>query len=267
MNSRQTFRPRGFTLIELLTVITTIAILAALLLPILSKAKIKAQRTTCLSNLRQLGLAWFMYKDDSDGSLAESYPQVNNPDAWVQGDMTNPNEAGNADLIRQGKLYSYNRNVAIYHCPTDRGVTITNQTGSQLLPSVRSYSMNYFMGGRDPKLPPPSEIAPTAVSYVKFYPKDSDLPRPSQLWVLLEEDERSINDGCFVTDPAGGVWVDFPAISRSRSDPPPQAGGIVIPLSPPPLTHPVDRRRRIRPITRIPAIPTQAQPNQSPCWW
>ena len=122
MNSRQTFRPRGFTLIELLTVIATIAILAALLFPILSKAKIKAQRTACLSNLRQLGICWVMYKDDNSGFLAESYP-VNNPEVWVKGDMTNPNEAGNADLIRQGKLYPYNHSVPIYHCPTDQGVS------------------------------------------------------------------------------------------------------------------------------------------------
>ena len=104
MNPRQTFRPRGFTLIELLTVIATIAILAALLFPILSRAKIKAQRTGCLSNLRQLGLAWVMYKDDNNGFLAESYP-VNNPEVWVEGDMTKPNEAGNAELIRRGKLF------------------------------------------------------------------------------------------------------------------------------------------------------------------
>jgi prepilin-type N-terminal cleavage/methylation domain-containing protein len=208
MNSQQTIRARGFTLIELLTVVVTISILAALLLPILSKAKIKAQRTACLSNLRQLGLCWVMYKDDNNGFLAESYP-VNNPEVWVQGDMTKANEAGSCDLIRQGKLYSYNQSVPIYHCPTDQGVP----ANGKVMPTVRSYSMNCFMGARDPSVGP---IPSTAADYVPFYSKDSDLPNPSQLWVLLEEDERSINDGCFLTDPTGSIWFDFPAISLQR---------------------------------------------------
>ena len=208
MNSRLTSQPRGFTLIELLTVIATIAILAALLLPVLSRAKIKAQRTACLSNLRQLGLAWMMYKDDNSGFLAESYP-VNNPDVWVQGDMTKADQAGNADLIRQSKLYPYNQSVPIYHCPTDQGVSINGI----VVPTVRSYSMNCFMGARDPNLAP---IPSTATGYVKFYAKESDILNPSQLWVLLDQDERSISDGFFLTDPVGGIWFDLPAMSVHR---------------------------------------------------
>ena len=208
MNSRQTIRLRGFTLIELLTVIATIAILAALLFPILGKAKVKAQRTACLSNLRQLGFAWVMYRDDNHEYLVESYP-VNNPEVWVQGDMTNSIEACDADLIRQGKLFAYNQSVPIYHCPADKGVTIAEK----VVPTVRSYSMNSFMGARDPNLDP---IPSTAAGFVPFYAKYSDIPRPDQLWVLLDEDERSINDGFFVTDPTGKIWEDFPAMSAQR---------------------------------------------------
>ena len=208
MNSRQAYQHRGFTLIELLTVIATIVILATLLLPILSKAKGKAHRTTCLSNLRQLGIAWALYADDNEGLLTESYP-VNNPDAWVQGDMTKPNEAGDLDLLRRGKLFHYNQSVAIYHCPSDDGVI----AGGKQLATVRSYSMNCFMGARNPSLGP---IPSTAGDYVPFYAKDSDIPHPEQMFVLVEEDERSINDGFFITDPTARVWIDFPATSLSR---------------------------------------------------
>lgn len=208
MLALRSIRRRGFTLIELLAVIATIAILASLLLPILGRVKVRAERTSCSSNLRQLGYAWVMYYTDNSDTLAESYP-VDNPDVWVQGDMTKASEAGNAELIRQGKLYPYNGNVSIYHCPTDRGVSI----GGKTIPTVRSYSMNAFMGARDPSVGP---IPATASAYVQFFSKFSQLPRPSDLWVLLDEDERSINDGFFVTDPDGRLWVDFPAISSGR---------------------------------------------------
>lgn len=208
MNERRQFRGRGFTLIELLTVIATIAILASLLFPILGKAKIKAQRTSCLSNLRQLGLAWMLYKDDNGNLLVESYP-VNNPEVWVQGDMTNPDQAGNTDLLRQGKLFPYHRSVPTYHCPSDIGVSIAGK----LTPTVRSYSMNCFMGARDPLI---GDIPSTAAGFVPFFAKDSDIPHPEQMWVLLEEDDHSINDGFFVTDPTGQIWMDFPSISACQ---------------------------------------------------
>jgi prepilin-type N-terminal cleavage/methylation domain-containing protein len=205
-SGRPTRRP-GFTLIELLAVIATIAILAALLLPILSKAKIKAQRTACFSNLRQLGVAWQMYYNDSNGYLVPSFP--GNPDVWVQGNMTNAAEAVNPDLIMQGKLFHYAQNVSTYRCPGDLGVSI----GGKAVRSLRSYSMNCFMGARDPNLPP---IPDTASGYVSFFSKDSDLARPSELWVLIDEDERSINDGFFLTDPTAHTWFDFPALSARR---------------------------------------------------
>lgn len=200
-------RRRGFTLVELLAVIATIAILASLLLPILYRTKMKAQRTNCFSNLRQLGIAWRLYSDDNNGYLVASYPE--SPEVWVEGDMSNAVEAVETDLIRKGKLYHYDQNVSIYHCPADQGKDINGQR----LPTVRSYSMNCFMGARDPAL---GAIPPGADNYVLFFTKESDIPRPSERFVLLDEDERSINDGFFITDPNGGVWLDFPAISAHR---------------------------------------------------
>jgi prepilin-type N-terminal cleavage/methylation domain-containing protein len=208
MNPGRPVQRRGFTLAELLAVIATIAILAALLLPVLSKAKTKAQRTSCMSNLRQLGLAWVMYYQDNNGRLVESYP-VNNPNAWVLGDMTVPGQANNPELIRQGKHYPFDRDTHIYHCPTDKGVTV----GGKTLATVRSYSMNSFMGARAQSVGP---VPVSADRFIWFFGKDSDMRRPSELWVLLDEDERSINDGFFVTDPTARLWVDFPAISAHR---------------------------------------------------
>ena len=83
------------------------------------------------------------------------------------------------------------------------------------VPTVRSYSMNCFMGSRNPTV---GLVPSTATGYVPFFAKDSDIPHPSDTWVLLEEDERSINDGFFLTDPKGEIWFDFPAISALRHD-------------------------------------------------
>jgi hypothetical protein len=83
----------------------------------------------------------------------------------------------------------------------------------KLVPTVRSYSMNSFMGARDPN---GALIPSTAAGFVPFYSKYSEIPHPEEAWVLIEEDERSINDGFFVTDPCGQIWFDFPAISSAR---------------------------------------------------
>lgn len=207
MNLGRSIRQRGFTLLELLAVIATIALLAALLLPVLSKAKSKAQRTSCLNNLRQLGCIWKMYELENNGYLCESYPS-NNPDAWVQGNMALAQEATNLNLLMSGRLYPLVQSSKIYKCPSDQGVSIKGQ----MYNSVRSYAMNNFMGTRPPL---PVDVYS---SYVPFFAKDSDIPSPSTMFVFIDEDERSISTGSFTTDPDGDVWYDFPAISGHRHD-------------------------------------------------
>src|ERR1700722_15402389 len=111
------FKRNGFTLIELLVVIAIIAILAAMLLPALGKAKIRAQAIQCMNNLHQLQLGWFMYSGDNNEMLAPTvgqgadqvsilpnpYTDPGNPEnQWIYGDMQNPSAAVNTKLLMVG---------------------------------------------------------------------------------------------------------------------------------------------------------------------
>jgi prepilin-type N-terminal cleavage/methylation domain-containing protein/prepilin-type processing-associated H-X9-DG protein len=189
----------AFTLIELLVVIAIVAVLASLLLPVLSKSKAKALTAGCISNLKQLELAWTVYSDDNDDHLVHNWPGQSQ--SWIddsQGNVATASGSTNTLAIQNGLLYPYASSVAIYQCPAAKMGRSNNPVRL-----ARNYSIEGRMGG-DVE----SVLGPVYLEYKRQI--EIANPPASEAIVFVDESVNSIDDGYFAVETNTLNWRNSP---------------------------------------------------------
>src|SRR6478609_5945879 len=216
----------GFTLLELLVVIALIATLAALLLPVINKARGRATGYQSVNNTRQLLLAWMLYADDHNGRLAYNLggaaggksPAAKTNLNWVNNNLTWELDSDNTNTatLTEASMGPYSsRTAQIYRCPNDQTLS-AEQRRAGWAHRIRSYSMNAMIGDA-------GELATSGAnqnnpSYTQFF-RITDIPRPADIFVFVEEHPDSINDGYFLNRFYEKHWIDLPSSDHNGAAP------------------------------------------------
>ena len=217
----------AFTLIELLVVIAIIAILAAILMPVLNKAKIRAQTAQELNNFKQLQTCYLMYIQDNSDKLPLNFGNgaAANGLSWVLGNAQTDYSTVN---IQSGVLYQYNQQYKIYQCPANiKTVTVTGipqppYKPGQILPQTRTCSIEISMGGNSVlKVDGPWVINQDGVNFNSYGKMNQvQATRIANKIVFADEAESSLSDGSFGLYPKGTpkdtLWWNVPCTRHNN---------------------------------------------------